>query len=101
MPIVGAVLGGIDFALIDDFPCAAIELAKKARLVALVACGPVAALLDRNHDRVGVAVDANLVHDLKISRLLALAPQLVARPREIARASGGDRLLEGLAIHIG
>ena len=39
MPVVGAVLGGIDFALIDDFPRAIVELAEKARLVALVACG--------------------------------------------------------------
>src|SRR5580692_5906914 len=97
MPVVGAVLGGIDFALIDDLPCASIELAEKARLVALMACGPVAALLDR----VYVAVDANLVHDLKIPGLFTLAPQLVARSREVACASSGDRLLEGLAIHVG
>src|SRR5208337_1395125 len=101
MPVVGAVLGGIDFALLDDFPCARIELAEEARLVALVACGPVAALLDSYDDRVGVAVEANLVHYLKISRLFALAPQLVARAREVARAAGGDRLVESLAIHIG
>jgi hypothetical protein len=74
MPVVGAVLGGIDFALIDDLPCASIELAEKARLVALVACSPVATLLDCDYDRVGIAVDANLVHDLKIPGLFALAP---------------------------
>ena len=101
MPIVGAVLGGIDFALIDDLPRAVVEPAEKARLVALMACGPVATLLDGDYDCVGVAVDPNLVHDLKIPRLLALAPQLVARSREVARAAGGDRLVEGLAIHIG
>ena len=101
MAVVGAVLGGIDFALIDDFPRAVIELAEEARLVALVACGAVAALLDGDHDRVGVAVDANLVHDLKISRLLALAPQLFARAREVACAASRDRLVEGFAIHIG
>src|SRR5580692_3800047 len=101
MAVVGAVLGGINFALIDDFPRAIVEPAEKARLVAFVACGTVAALLDGDYDRVGVAVDANLVHDLKISRLLALAPQLFARSRVVARASSRDRLVEGFAVHIG
>src|SRR5271170_7530707 len=101
MPVVGAVLRRVDLALLDDFPFAAVELAKEARLVALVACGPVAALLDGDHDRIGVAVDPNLVHDLKIPRLLALAPQLVARSREVARPPCRNRLVKRLAIHVG
>src|SRR5208282_3262628 len=55
MPVAGAVFGGIDFALLDDFPCARVELAEKARLVAQVAGGAVAALLDGDYQRVGVA----------------------------------------------
>src|SRR5712692_7669534 len=39
--------------------------------------------------------------DLKISRFLAFAPELLARAREVAGASGRDGLLERLAIHIG
>src|SRR5271165_1535588 len=99
MPVAGAVLGRIDATLVDDLPLAAVELAEKARLVTLVACGRVTTLLDDQHHRVGVAIGANLVHDLKIPRLFALAPQLVARAREVAGAPGGDRLVEGLAIH--
>src|SRR5271154_7261229 len=99
MPVAGTVLGRIDAALVDDLPLAAVELAEKARLVAFVACGRVAALLDDQHDCVGVAVGANLVHDLKIPRLFALAPELVARAREVACAPGRDRLVEGLATH--
>src|ERR1700676_218839 len=101
MAVVGAVFGGIYFALIDGFPRATVELAEEARLVALVACGPVATLLDGDHERIGVAVDANLVHDLKISRLLAFAPQLFARARVVACTPSRDRLVEGFAVHIG
>src|SRR5208283_4439558 len=101
MPVAGAVFGGIDFALLDDFPCARVELAEKARLVAQVAGGAVAALLDGDYQRVGVAVDANLADDLKISRLFALAPKLVARAREVTGAAGGDRLVERFAVHVG
>src|SRR5271154_1955748 len=99
MPVAGTVLGRIDAALVDDLPLAAVELAEKARLVTFVARGRVTTLLDDQHYGVGVAVGANLVHDLKIPRLFALAPQLVARAREIARAARRDRLVEGLAIH--
>src|SRR5882757_6791960 len=100
MSVAGSVLGRIDFARIDDSPLALIEDAEKTRLVAFMTCGSVAALLDRKHDSVLVAVDANLVDDLKISRLLALAPELLPRAREIAGASGRDGFLERLAIHI-
>src|SRR6266851_2471408 len=101
MPVVGAVLGRVDFAALDDTPLAAIEHAEEARLVALMACGAVAMLLDREQDRIRVAIDANLAHGLVVARLLALAPEPVARAREVACVPARDGLLERLAIHVG
>src|SRR5258708_3885510 len=107
MAVVGSVLGGIDFALIDDLPLGFIcirilvEHSKKARLVALMACRAVAALLDRDHERILIAVDPYFVDDLKIPRFLALAPELLARPREVACTTGRNGLFKRLAVHIG
>ena len=69
--------------MVYDLPCAAFSSRKKHDFVAFMACGTVAALLDRRAAAVSfVAIDANFVHHLKIPRLLALAPELVARARD-------------------
>src|SRR5579862_7261723 len=101
MSVAGSVLGRIYSALVDGLPLALVEHAEKTRLVALVAGGGVTALFDGDHDRVGVAVDAYLVDDLKVSRFLALAPEFISRAREVAGTSGGDGFLERFAIHPG
>src|SRR5216683_880981 len=101
VPVVGAVLGRVDLAALDDTPLAAVEHAEEARLVALMACRAVAMLLDREQDRIRVAIDANLAHGLVVARLLALAPEPVARAREVACVPARDRLLERRAIHVG
>ena len=99
--VARSILGRIDLALIDDAPLPVFQLAKKAALVAFVTGGGVAPLLHRQEHRVVVAVQTNLMYYLKISRLFAFAPQAPARARKIAGASGGDGLVEGLAVHVG
>src|SRR5216683_763958 len=88
MAVAGSVLGRVNFALIGNLPLTVVELAEKTRLVAEMACGAVAALLDGDNDRIAVAVDSDLADDLEIAGLLALAPELVARAREIAGPAG-------------
>ena len=99
MAVAGSVLGRINFALVGDLPLTVVELAEEARLVAEMACGAIATLLDGDHDRVGVAIDPDFADDLEIAGFLALAPELVARAREIAGAAGGYGFGETLAIH--
>jgi hypothetical protein len=50
-------------------------------------------------DRVVVAVEPDLAHALHVARLLALAPQLRARPRPVMRLAGRRGALERLAVH--
>src|SRR6185437_2952404 len=100
MAVVRAVLRRIDLAFVAHAPISILEHAKEARLVALMAGGGVAVLIDAQQNRIGVAIDPDFAHRLEIARLLALAPQPVARAREVAGVSGGDRLIEGFAIHI-
>src|SRR5580658_1158444 len=64
-------------------------------------CRAVALLIHREQDHVLVAVDANLAHHLEVPRLLALAPEPIARSREVTRAAGADGFLERLAVHPG
>src|SRR5271156_3915829 len=101
MPIAGAVLGRVDPTRIDGLPCVVAQDAKEARLVALVAGGAGAVLLAREQDGIVGSVDTDFVAGLVVARLFALAPQTVARAREIASVAGLDGFLEGLAIHVG
>src|ERR1700757_80868 len=100
MAVAGAVLRRVDAARIDGMPGAVAKYAEEARLKTLVAGGAVAVLLDREQDGVVVAVDADFVDGLVVARLLALAPQAIARAREVAGVAGLDGFLEGLAVHV-
>src|SRR5271156_3033795 len=64
-------------------------------------CRCVAPLLDSQEYGVVVAVQTNLMYYLKIARLFTFAPEPSARTRKIAGASGGDGLVESLAVHVG
>src|SRR4029077_17032982 len=57
MSVAGSVFGRIDLALVNDFPLAFFEDAEKTRLVTFVASDAVAALLDREHERILVAIN--------------------------------------------
>src|SRR5260370_29285713 len=98
MPVVGAVLGRVDLAALYDTPLAPIEHAEEARLVALMACGAVAMLLDCEQDRIRVAINANLAHGLVVARLLPLPPAPLARAPAAAYGPGPYGLLPPLAI---
>ena len=100
MAVAGAVFGGIDLALVDHPPVSVLEPAEKAALVALVAGRAITLLLDREQDGVTVAIQPNFTYYLKISRLLALAPQSLPGARVVAGAPRGDGFLEGLAVHV-
>jgi hypothetical protein len=57
MAVAGAVLGGIDLALVGGAQLArSVEHAEEARLESLVTGGAVAALIDREQNGVGVAI---------------------------------------------
>src|SRR5689334_849755 len=101
MAIAGSVFGWIDPPRIDRLPGAVTPYAKEARLETFVARGAVAVLLDREQDRVVVTVDSNLMYGLEVSRFFALAPQTIARAREIAGVARPQSFLEGLAVHVG
>ena len=60
------------------------SLRKKQRSWPGVA-GDAADLLDDEHDRVAVAIEADLAHALHVAGRLALAPQLAARARPVVR----------------
>src|ERR1700688_3779161 len=101
MPVTGPILRRINLARIGDAPVVAVERAEETGLVALMACGAVAMLFDPEQDCVMVALGADLAHALKIARLLAFAPQAVARTREVAGMAAANRFLQGLAVHVG
>jgi hypothetical protein len=100
MSIARTVLGRIYFALIRDLPSVVLELAEKARLISFVTGRGVSALLDCQQYRVLVAVDPDLVNDLEVPGLFSLAPQFVARAREVTRAPGRHCLFKRLTIHV-
>src|SRR5947209_20432817 len=83
---------GVEHALALDPQPLRRHAAEEAALVALVAGRP-ADLLDLEEDRVGVAIDVDALHDLHVAALLALAPELVAAAREVARPAGAQGLL--------
>src|SRR5579884_1958145 len=101
MAVTGAVFRRIDLAQVGGLPASVAQHAEEAALVTFVARCAVAALLDTQEDRVSIAIDADFAHHLEISRFLALAPQAIARAREVAGAAGANGLLEGFAIHEG
>src|SRR5690349_9237389 len=91
---------GVDDALVDDVPAVLFGGAEKTTAVAFVT-GGAAALVDFEEHRVGIAVDANLLHLLGMTGGFALEPELVARRAPVTRAAGGEGFLPGLPIHVG
>src|SRR5882672_718883 len=83
---------------IDRHPFPVLEFAEKAALAPRVA-GDTADLLHLQQDRVGVAVDTHFAHLLRVARLLALAPQLLARARPVDRFLGFSGFLQGFPVH--
>src|SRR5665213_2203181 len=67
-------------------PAIAFQPAEEAARMAGVT-GDAARLLDQQQDRIGVAVDANLAHPLRVSRRLTLVPQLRPRARPVMRTA--------------
>src|SRR5579883_71160 len=58
-------------------------------------------LIDKEQQRVAVAIDPKLDQPLRLAGRFTLAPELAARPREIGDAAGGQRFLHRLAAHPG
>src|SRR5919108_2907658 len=57
-----------------------------------------ALLMHPRQQHIAVAVDAELLPVLGVSRGVALAPELAARPAPVDHPALGDRLVEGLAV---
>src|SRR5579871_4694922 len=100
MAVARTVLGRFDAAGVHRMPSAVAPCAEKARLITLMAGGAVAVLFDRQQDCVAITIDADFVHGLVIAGFLALAPQPIARAREVAGVAGAQSFLERFAVHI-
>src|SRR6185436_15105385 len=83
---------------IDRHPFPVLEFSEKAALASRVA-RDAAHLLHLQQHRVGVAVDAHFAHRLRVARLLALAPELLARARPVDRFVRLGGLLQRFAVH--
>src|SRR4051812_2791425 len=91
---------GIEYALGDHFNTARRDLAKKAGLVTFVA-GRAADLFDFQKHGVGIAIDVDLADVLHVAAFLAFAPQPSASAAKIHRPAARERLIPGLAVHVG
>src|SRR5262245_39406356 len=83
----------------DDAPLAVLHAPEEAAPIALVAGG--ARLLDLHEHAVAVAVDVDLLHVLHVTRALSLDPELVPRRAPVRGATGPERVMPGLRVHVG
>src|SRR5688572_22371454 len=79
-------------------PLSILEFTEEAAFAAGVA-GDAARLLHLEQHRVRVAVEAHLDHHLHVARLLALAPQPLARARPVDRLALFRGLAQRIAVH--
>lgn len=93
---------GIDCRRVDkpfgyDFKAVLCLPPEKAASVTLVAGR--AFLPHFQQDRVGVAIDENGFHLLRVATLFSLVPQLASRPAEVDGLSRGHRFRIALGVH--
>src|SRR5690242_8544015 len=83
---------------LDGMPFAVVEAPIEAALAPGVA-GDAAEGFDEQQDRIAIAVEADLVHVLDMTRTLALAPQRASGPRPIVRLTRVIGPFERFAVH--
>src|SRR5205823_337518 len=91
--------GGVEERFAHGRHAAVLDAAVEAGAIARVTGRP-ADLLDFQQDRVGVAVEIDLLDFLDMAALLALAPEPIPAPAEVDGAPAPQGLVIGRAVHV-